>query len=142
MTLQIGPRLAAFLAEPLPITIGTTRRDGSVQMNPVWYEYREGQIWVNGGPKRGWFKHMKRDPRLTLIVQDPKNMWRWAQIQGRVVESTTDGADDHIEKLSQRYTGGPYRNPKVDRLTIRITPERVSGYEAGQPWDVTAGASS
>jgi len=34
MPLQFGPRLTAFLDEPLPITIGTTRKDGSVQMNP------------------------------------------------------------------------------------------------------------
>jgi PPOX class probable F420-dependent enzyme len=137
MALRFGPRLKAFLDEPLPIIVGTTRRDGSVQMNPGWYEYRDGQIWLNGGPQRGWFKHMRRDPRLTLLVLDPKNMFRWAQIQGRLASSTTEGADDHIEHLARRYTGGPYRNPKVDRLIIRIDPERVTGYESGQPWDVS-----
>jgi PPOX class probable F420-dependent enzyme len=138
MALQFGPRLLAFLGEPLPITIGTTRRDGSVQMNPVWYEYRGGQIWLNGGPQRGWFHHLNRDPRVTLFVLDPANMFRWAQIQGRFAASTTEGADDHIEHLSQRYTGGPYRNPKVDRLIVRVDPERVTGFESGTPWDVTA----
>ncbi len=137
MPLQIGPRLKAFFDEPLPITVGTIRHDGSVQMNPVWYEYRDGLIWLNGGPKRGWFKHMQLDPRVTLLVLDPKNMFRWAQIQGRLVDTSTEGADDHIEHLSQRYLGGPYRNPKVDRLIVRIAPERVTGYESGQPWDVT-----
>lgn len=137
MPLQIGPRLKAFFDEPLPITIGTTRRDGSVQMNPVWYEYRDGQIWLNGGPKRGWLQHMERDQRVTLLVLDPKNMFRWAQIQGRLVDTTAQGADDHIERLSQRYLGGPYRNPKVDRLIVRIAPERITGGESGQPWDVT-----
>ncbi len=138
MALKFGPRLAAFLNEPIPITVGTTRRDGSVQMNPVWYEYRDGQIWLNGGPQRGWFKHLRRDGRVTLMVLDPKNMFRWAQIQGRFADSTTQGADEHIEHLSQRYTGGPYRNPKVDRLIVRIDPERVSGYESGTAWDVTS----
>jgi PPOX class probable F420-dependent enzyme len=137
MALQVGPRLKAFFDEPLPMTVGTTRRDGSVQMNPVWYEYRDGQIWVNGGPKRGWVKHMERDPRVTLFVLDPKNMFRWAQIQGRLVDTSAEGADDHIERLSQRYTGGPYRNPNVDRLIVRIAPKRVTGFESGQPWDVT-----
>jgi PPOX class probable F420-dependent enzyme len=136
MSLQFGPRLRAFLEEPLPITIGTTRRDGSVQINPVWYEYRDGQIWLNGGPQRGWFKHMRRDPRITLMVLDPKNMFRWAQIEGRLDGTSTEGADEHIEHLSQRYTGGPYRNPKVDRLIVRIDPVRVSGFESGTAWDV------
>jgi PPOX class probable F420-dependent enzyme len=137
MPLEFGPRLKAFLDEPQPIIVGTTRRDGSVQLNPVWYEYRDGQIWLNGGPKRGWFEHMRRDPRVTLFVKDPNNMWRWAQIQGRLAGTATEGADDHIEHLSRRYTGGPYRNPKVDRLIIRIDPYRVTGYESRQPWDVS-----
>jgi PPOX class probable F420-dependent enzyme len=137
MSLQIGPRLKAFFDEPLPMTVGTTRRDGTVQMTPVWYEYRDGQIWLNGGPKRDWFKHLRRDPRVTLFVVDPKNMFRWAQIQGRLADTDAEGGDDHIEHLSQRYTGGPYRNPKVDRLIMRIEPERVTGMESGQPWDVT-----
>jgi len=137
MPLQFGPRLKALLEEPLLITLGTTRRDGSVQMNPVWYEYRDSQIWLNGGHSRGWFKHLERDPRITLLVQDPKNGFRWTQIQGRLAGTNVEGADDHIEHLSHRYTGGPYRNPKIDRLIIKIDPERVTGGENRQPWDVT-----
>jgi PPOX class probable F420-dependent enzyme len=137
MALQFGPRLTAFCNEPLPIVIGTTRRDGSVQLNPVWFEYREGQIWLNGGPNRDWFKHLRRDPRLTLLLVDPKNMFRWAQIQGTLASSTAEGADDHIERLAQRYTGAPYRNPKIDRLIVRIDPVRVTGGESGKTWDVT-----
>ncbi|MDQ3810233.1 MAG: pyridoxamine 5'-phosphate oxidase family protein, partial [Chloroflexota bacterium] len=82
MSVRIGPRLQAFFEEALPITIGTTRGDGRVQLNPVWYEYREGEIWLNGGPNRGWLRHMQRDPRVTLLLVDPANMFRWAQIQG------------------------------------------------------------
>jgi PPOX class probable F420-dependent enzyme len=137
MALQFGPRLKAFLDEPLPIILGTTRHDGSVQMVPLWFEYRDDQLWVNGGPNRDWVKHMRRDPRVTLVVIDPKNMFRWAQIQGRIAGSTTEGADDHIEHLSYRYRGGPYPGPKVDRLIVRIEPERVTGSETRQPWDVT-----
>jgi len=107
-------------------------------MNPVWYEYRDGQFWLNGGPNRGWVKHLERDPRITLYLLDPTNMGRWAQIQGRLASRTFEGADDHIEHLSQRYTGGPYPAPKVDRLILRFNPERVTGSERMQPWDVTS----
>jgi PPOX class probable F420-dependent enzyme len=136
MALTFGPRLRAFFDEPLPITVGTTRRDGSVQLNPVWYEHRDGQIWLNGGPGRGWVRHMQRDPRVTLFLLDPKNMFRWAQIQGRLAGTSAEAADDHIDRLAQRYTGGLYRNPKIDRLIVRIDPDRVTGFESGQPWDV------
>jgi PPOX class probable F420-dependent enzyme len=137
MALQFGPRLKAFLDQPLLLTVGTTRTDGSVQMNPVWYEYRDGQIWLNGGSNRGWVKHLKRDPRITLCVLDPQDRGRWAQIQARLASTAFEGADDHIEHLSQRYIGGPYPAPKVDRLVLRFDPERVTGGESQKPWDVT-----
>lgn len=135
MPLQFSPRLIHFLEEPLPISVGTTRHDGSVEMNPVWFEYRDGQIWLNGGHNRDWFKHMQRDPRVTLLVIDPGNMFRWAQIQGTLAGTSTEGADEHIERLSMRYTGGAYQNPKIDRLIIKIDPYRVKGGENRQPWD-------
>jgi PPOX class probable F420-dependent enzyme len=137
MALTFGPRLTAFLSEPLAIVVGTTRRDGSVQMNPVWYEYREGQIWLNGGPNRGWFKHLERDPRITLFLMDSARRFQWAQIQGRLASTSVEGADEHIDHLSQRYMGAPYSQPKVDRLIIRIDPERVMGADNRQPWDVS-----
>ena len=140
MPLSFGPRLKAFLDEPIAITLGTTRRDGSVQMNPVWYEYRDGQIWLNGGPNRDWFKHLERDPRITLFLLDPKGPFRWAAIQGRLADSTFEGADDHIDHLSMRYTGALYRGPKVERMIVRVDPVRVSGGENRQPWDVTEAA--
>jgi PPOX class probable F420-dependent enzyme len=135
--LQVGPRLKALLDQPNLITVGTTRRDGTVQMVPVWFEYRDGQIWLNGGPRRDWFKHLERDPRITLLVRDPSTAFRWAQIQGMLESTSFDGADAHIDRLSERYTGGPYRFPKIERMIIRIDPYRVTGGENGQPWDVT-----
>jgi PPOX class probable F420-dependent enzyme len=137
MSVQIGERLQGFLAEAIPIVLGTVRKDGSVQMSPVWFEFRDGLIWLNGGPKRDWFRHISRDGQASLLLVDPKNMFRWAQIQARLVDSTAEGADEHIERLSQRYLGGPYRNPKVDRLIIRLDPQRVTGGDSNwQPWDV------
>ncbi len=91
--MKIGERLERFAAEKMPAFIGTVRRDGTAQMNPVWFEYADGYFWINGGPDRGWLRHVQRDTeqRITLLLVDPKNMWRWAQIVGRVVEVTAEG---------------------------------------------------
>jgi PPOX class probable F420-dependent enzyme len=137
MALQIGDRLRTFLEEPHPIVLGTTRKDGSIQLSPVWFEHRDGLIWLNGGPTRDWFRHIQRTGQATLLLVDPKNMFRWAQIQARFLDSTKDGADDHIDRLAQRYFGGPYPNEKVDRLIVRLEPTRVTGGDQRQPWDVT-----
>ena len=138
MSLRIGPRLSAFLSEVHPIVLGTRRRDGSVQLNPVWFEFRDGLIWINGGPNRGWVHHLERDPRATLLLVDPTNMFRWAQIQARLVDTTTEGAGEHINHLSHRYNDGrDYPGPRTDRLIVRLEPTRVTGGESRQPWDVS-----
>jgi len=125
---KIGPDLEAFLREVMPVIVGTVRtRDGTLQMRPVWYEYRDGLIWLNGGPNRLWVKRAKRTGRLALFFIDPKNMWRWVLLQTRLAETTADGADEHIDRLSQRYLGMPYRDPKIDRLIVKLEPSEMSG---------------
>jgi PPOX class probable F420-dependent enzyme len=140
---RIGERLQQLAAEKIPALLGTVRRDGSVQLNPVWFEYADGSFWINGGPGRAWLRHIRRDRerRVTLLLIDPKNMWRWAQVQGRVADVTDEGARAHIDHLSRRYVGRDYMGrPDDRRVKIRIEPLRVTGHDGMQPWDVTVAA--
>jgi hypothetical protein len=44
------------------------------------------------------------------------------------VEITKDGADKHINKLSQKYLGNPeypYRQPGEVRVLYRVEPQKV-----------------
>lgn len=135
MGIVIGPRLAAFAAEPNLVIVGTVRTDGSVQMNPLWFELEDGAFWLNAGPRRGWLAHLERDPRVTLLLQDPKAHHRWAQIQGRAVSLTTEGGPEHFERLALRYTGRPYRHPDQVRTIVRVEPLRVTGEDERSAWD-------
>jgi len=135
MGIAIGPRLAAFAMEPNLVIVGTVRSDGSVQMNPLWFELRDGAFWLNAGPRRGWLAHIERDPRVTLLLQDPKGHHRWAQIQGRAASLATEGGPEHFERLALRYTGRPYRSPDQVRTIVRVEPLRVTGEDERQPWD-------
>jgi hypothetical protein len=56
-------------------------------MNPLWFDYKDVKIRLNGGENRAWLKHAKKDKgRITILFMDPRNMWRYAQVQGRIVE--------------------------------------------------------
>jgi PPOX class probable F420-dependent enzyme len=130
-TTPLAEDLAAFAQEVIPAILGTTRSNGSAQMNPVWYEYDGQSFWLNAADSRAWLEHLRRDPRVTLLLIDPNNMWRWAQIQGEVVEIDDDpqrGAD-HIDRLSERYLGRPYGGFRVGetRVKVRVEPVRVTG---------------
>lgn len=46
----------------------------------------------------------------------------------RQIESTEEGADEHIDALAKRYLGAdeyPNRQPGEVRLIVRVKPERV-----------------
>lgn len=46
--------MQAFLDEVMPAIVGTSRSDGSVQMNPIWYDRRGDEIWLNPATSRAW----------------------------------------------------------------------------------------
>src|ERR1700737_2197891 len=105
---------------------GRQRRDGAGLVRT-----KDGSFWINGGTNRGWFKHLQRDPRITLLLIDPKEMFRWAQVEGRMVNWAEDPGGDHINHLSHRYLGRDYQNPRTGRIKIQIEPLRVTGWVDG-----------
>ena len=121
--------MRAFLDEVMPALIGTIRRDGSVQMNPIWYDRRGDEIWLNPTVSRAWGKRLTPGSRVTLLFIDPRDMWRWAQVQGEVIDKTTEGGEQHIDELSQRYLGRLYSDnrPSDPRQIVRVRPVRVTG---------------
>jgi len=53
----------------------------------------------------------------------------YVQIRGRVVEITPEGADAHIDALSDKYTGNPKyqgRSAGQQRITYKILPSKAS----------------
>ena len=118
-----------FLDEVMPAIVGTSRSDGSVQMNPIWYDRRDDEIWLNPASSRAWGKRLDPGERVTLLFIDPKDQWRWAQVQGEVIERTTEGGEQHIDELSQRYLGQLYADhrPEDPRQLVRVRPIRITG---------------
>jgi hypothetical protein len=71
---------------------------------------------------------MRRDPRVSVALIDPDNPYRYLQLQGRVVEITEKGADQHIDKMAKKYLGldkYPNRQPGEVRVIYKIEPERA-----------------
>jgi hypothetical protein len=117
--------LDAFFAEPLLAVIGTKRRDGSVALNPVWFEHRNGAFWLNSYEASGWPRRLQREGAATLLVIDPADSLRFAQVQCELLDVIREGAREHIDQLSRRYLGDVYRGPNQERLIVRLRPTRI-----------------
>ena len=75
-------------------------------------------------------RYLRQDPRVSLIVVDPEDAYKWVSVSG-TAELTTAGADDQIDKLAKKYLGQdeyPWRKPEEERIKVLIRPERVDSY--------------
>lgn len=118
-----------LLEKPAFGNLGTLMSDGSPQVTPVWVDYDGKFVRVNSAKGRVKDKNMRRDSRVAIALQDPANPYRYLEIRGRVVEITESGADEHINKLSQKYLGKPvypFRQPGEVRVLYKIQPQKVS----------------
>jgi PPOX class probable F420-dependent enzyme len=107
--------------------LATLMPDGSPQVTPVWVDYDGRHILINSVGGRQKDLNMERDPRVAISIQDPDDPYRYLQVRGRVVKTTTEGADDHINKQAQRYLNlEKHPHQTEDRKLFRIQPEQVS----------------
>jgi PPOX class probable F420-dependent enzyme len=109
--------------------LATTMPDGSPQVTPIWFSADERHILINSAKGRVKDKNMRARPRVALVIQDPHDLYRYIQIRGRVVEITEEGGLEHINALSLKYDGEPWKK-KADetRVIYKILPEHVDAH--------------
>lgn len=110
--------------------LATVMKDNTPQVTPVWFNTDGEYILINSAQGRLKDKNMRARPYIALAIQDPKNPYRYLQIRGQVVNITTEGGRDHINKLSQKYTGNPkYAGPEDEiRVTYKILPAKIDAH--------------
>ena len=117
----------AFLEQPFVGEVTTLRDDGSPHTTVVWVDVDTDEVIFNTAVGRAKERHLRKDPRASLIVVDPQDPYKWVAVSGRA-ELTTEGADAEIDKLAKKYLGKdeyPWRNPEEERINVRIRPEHV-----------------
>jgi len=103
--------------------LGTMMPDGSPQVTPVWFDTDGEHILINTNEGRVKDRNMKARPKVAMTIQDPKNRYRYLGVRGEVVAYTTEGADEHINKLSIKYNDEKWEyKPGQKRITFKIKP--------------------
>ena len=119
---------ARLLVEPNFATVGTLNPDGSPQLTIVWIDWDGEYVVFNTAAGRAKPRNLERDPSVSVLVLDRQDGYRWVAARGRA-ELSTEGADEHIDKLARKYTGeGWQQKPGEQRLVVRFRPEHVSAY--------------
>lgn len=119
-----------LLQEPQLAQFATVMADGAPQITPVWVDVEPdgSHILINTAEGRLKTKNTSRNPDVAVSVVDSQNPWRYAVVRGKVVEQIHEGADDHIDRMAQKYLGQesyPFRRPDETRVILRIKPHHV-----------------
>jgi PPOX class probable F420-dependent enzyme len=110
--------------------LATLMPDGSPQVTPVWFDYKDGRIRVNTAKGRVKARNMQEGAAVALAVMDPDNPYRYVQVRGRVKRVAEQNADAHIDTLAKKYLGKdkyPWARPGEVRVIYEIEPTSASG---------------
>lgn len=128
MGIPVPPSVRQLLEGKNLAHVATVMKDGSPQVTAVWIDIQGDRIVVNTAEGRTKPRNVRRDPRVAISIVDQQNPYRAAFIRGRVVEITPEGAEDHIDRMAQKYTGAeryPDRRPDRPRLLLYIEAEHI-----------------
>ena len=124
----------------------TRNPDGSPQTSMLWFDVEGDELLCNTVDGRVKVRNMRHDPRVIVSVQDRDNPLSYLLVHGRVTAITADGAEEHIEKLGQRFTApgeqqllAQFRVAAAPRLLVRIAAERLGGWG---PWLAEQGGTT
>ena len=111
-------------------SIATKINESAIQNHLMWVDYKENKILINTEQGRKKTENIRQEPNLSIVIFHPSDMYSSWEIRGSVetiVQDTT--ANDHIDYLSNRYLGKPYKRTKD------ITWEEA-GIKSREIWEV------
>jgi PPOX class probable F420-dependent enzyme len=128
--------IAQFLAERRNAVLGTLRKDGSPQLNPMWFHWTGEVFHISTTRSRFKYGHLKRDPRVTLCIDDATG-FKTVIVKGRaeiietdiwgptrtIVEKYVD--KDHVEARLTRMHTEP-------RVLLIVHPEKWISWDLAQ----------
>lgn len=106
--------------------LATTLSSGAPIISPVWFGVIDEQIAIFTEQKSLKTKNMQARPSVSVLIQDPNDVYRYVQIRGRYVDNITDDVNDFLHELSRRYIGQDYPETGSDGIILLIEPEHVN----------------
>jgi PPOX class probable F420-dependent enzyme len=103
-----------LLEEPNYGALGTIRPDGTVQVNPMWFEFDGTVLRFTHTTKRAKFRNLQLNKSMSLMVIDTANPFRYIEVRGALIEVVPDPTGEFYVTLGKRY-GNPEQQPPADR---------------------------
>ncbi len=128
-----------YLEQSRTATMATVGKDGTPHLVAMWYAVVDGKIWFETKAKSQKAVNLRRDPRITVLVEDGET---YDSLRGVSFEGTAEIVEDPDRlwdvgvSVWERYNG-PYTEevkPLVEfmlnnRIAVRVDVERVRSWD-------------
>jgi PPOX class probable F420-dependent enzyme len=107
--------------------LSTLLPDGHLQTHIMWVDADDDHVYVNTEVGRQKYLNIRRNPVATISIWEKGNPYRYAEVRGEVVEEIKgEAALESIDRLSHKYTGGPYPRERIgtERVVLKVRPDR------------------
>lgn len=125
MGIEIPEELTDLLTTDVLGHVSAHRSDGSIAHYLMWMDWDGEHVLTSSMVGSRKAANWQRDPHVTVSVVDKTNPWRFLIVRGQVVGTRPDEGLAFIDKMSQRYTGQPYRFRERPREIFLIKPDHV-----------------
>ena len=122
--------IADFVTSSRTGTLATIGPDGQPHLTAMWYGVVDGEIWLETKAKSQKAVNLKRDPRVSFLLEDGQT---YDTLRGVSFEGVAEIADDPDAifrvgvSVWERYTG-PYSDemkPAVDMMMNKLVAVRI-----------------
>jgi PPOX class probable F420-dependent enzyme len=132
MRKRLSPEdLDGLLDRSLLAVLATYRANGNVLLSPVWHRWRDGGFDVTTGGDDVKARHLRGDPRASIVVCEHEPPYRGIEVRGRAVLRRVDA--DVVRDIAVRYLGaekgGAYADRGYDDTLIRLEPDRLRAWD-------------
>jgi PPOX class probable F420-dependent enzyme len=107
--------------------VSTLLPGGHIQSQMIWVHVADGRLVLNTETHRAKYLNVTKDPRITILIRDESDPYRYAEVRGQVTDTTTgEPARAQIDELAQKYLNSDYppENIKSERVILWVTPQR------------------
>ncbi|MGI9553570.1 MAG: PPOX class F420-dependent oxidoreductase [Thermodesulfobacteriota bacterium] len=121
--------------------LATINKDGSPHVVPIWFLVDGENLIFSTGLSSVKYKNMERDPRVCISVDEEKDLYSFAKIDGIAIFSNDPESMLHwATRIAARYMGEDKaeeygkRNSGKDETVVTVKPAKMVAYADVAGW--------
>ena len=116
--------------------------DGRPHVAPMWFIVEDGEVLFNTSAAAGKSRALRRDPRISLVVDVEEPPYAFVKVDGTV--ELTEDPDELLRVatvIGGRYMGADQaeaygaRNGVPGECLVRVRPTSIAGFDGIADWD-------